>query len=339
MTGAQWITEAQTFYLISDTGKYLFMQIAYSNLSWPAQTTCQMMVRFYDPERPGKSTGWHQHSAASKMKVSPDKRSVQIKQTSFQHDDNGAVRLSFEEGDEIQASFVFQPLSEPFSILDGNLHFGVNRTDGHINLKFMPFASVKGKITLDGVEEAFCGHGIGVHQFQGVKPYLSASRWNFVYFQEETEAGKESGVSAFMIQIKTPASYDSCIFNIGSVFLGGKLLGVSIGNTIEPCDPQRDPVSNYQIPTKFKYTWQGTTFGHEPFTVHCDTTPTNVVTKLNVLDNLPFFLRKAIEAFVTRPFAYNWLDRSELTLTIGGHESKVKGWLMQELSLINEDTT
>lgn len=340
MAGAQWITEAQTFYLISKKGKFIFMQIAFSNLSWPAQTTCQVTVRYYDPATKKEAQGWHMHSAASKMKVSHDKRSVQVKTINFQHQDQTdgtfEIKLDFEEEGKISITMTFSPVTDAFSIKDGNLHFGVDKLDGFINMKFLPFAKISGKLKLDGAEEEFDGHGICVHQFQGLKPYLSASQWNVFYFQGDQEEGLDKPpVSLFMTQITTPPNYDAVTFNLGSLFVNGKLAGVSVGNKIDCSNAERDPDSNYCIPGNFTYTWEGTTFSNEPFIVTCDTAPTCPCAKINVLDHLPFFLRKAIEAFVTRPFAYYWLDRGEVKMKIGDQESTVKGWIMQELSLIN----
>lgn len=345
LTGAQWITEAQTYYLVSKTGKFLLLQIAYSNLSWPAQVTCQLTARYFDPAsgKPGRS--WVHNLAASKMKLGPDKRSVQIKSMNIQHLDEEThqfeIRLSFQEGDQVELDLAFIPLLEPFSVMDGNWYFGVNRRDGFINMKFIPFGKVSGFLSLDGIKESFDGFGMNLHQFQGIKPYLTASKWNFVYFQEEetedNEAANENLISAFMIQIKTPAAYDGVMYNIGSIFAGGKLIGVSVGNGLEEFGRELDPESGYLIPRVTKYIWTGTTFSNEPFKVLCEAEHKNLADKVNVLDHLPFFLRKAIEAFVSRPYAYYWMDRTELEIRIGDQESRVKGWVLQELALINAE--
>ncbi len=339
MTGAQWITEAQTFYLVSNTGKFLFLQIAFSNLSWPAQTTCQYAVRVYDSVTK-TSQHWQHNTAASKMKVSPDKRSVQVKEISYQHEDNiegsFGIQLEFSSASEVSLSIQFKPLSEPFSIRDGSVHFGYNKSDGFINLKFIPFGKISGELTINDVKESYSGYGLCVHQFQGLKPYLSASKWNLVYFQGHLENSSDE-VSAFMLQMKTPENYDSVTFNIGSFFVNGKLAGVSVGNAVENFNPVHDPESDYMIPKLINYKWKGTTFSNESFDLECEMVPDRPVHKVNVLANLPYFLRKAIEAFVTRPYAYYWLDRGELKMKVGDQESLVKGWIVQELSLINSE--
>jgi hypothetical protein len=342
MAGSNWITEAQTYYLVSKTGEFVFMQVAFSNLSWPAQTTCGIMTRYFNAAKPEAERMVFRsiHTSASKMKVSHDKTSVEVKGIKFSMSDPkgdfSEIKL-FSEDDALKLDINFLPLSKAFSIQDGNIHFGYDKSDGHINLKFIPFAKVTGQISLTGLGEEFDGYGFCVHQFQGVKPYLSASKWNLVYFQSK-ESEDETKMSAFMIQIKTPSAYDSVTFNIGSIFAGHKQLGVSIGNQIEPQEMYRDPESHYLIPSKFTYTWTGVSFDDEPFKIICDIRPKTLCAKMNVLDNLPFFLRKAIEAFVSRPFAYYWLDEGELDVTIGTNNSKFKGWVMQELSLINEDS-
>lgn len=289
-----------------------------------------------------KYSEWHQHTAANKMKVSHDKRSVQVKDINFQHEDapesGHAICIDFQHDDEIKISLSLSPMTDAFSIKDGNIYFGCDKNDGHINMKFLPFMKVQGSIQMNGEKEEFDGNGMCCHQFQGLKPYLSASRWNVLYFQADLEEGETApNISAFMTQIRTPNLYDRATFNLGSIFVNGKLTGVSVGNQIDVENVVRDPESGYNIPGTFKYTWDGITFDEEPFHVTCEMTHGLPCRKLNVLDHLPFFLRKAIEAFVTRPFAYYWLERGELQLKIGDQESTVRGWVMQELSLINTE--
>jgi hypothetical protein len=131
--------------------------------------------------------------------------------------------------------------------------------------------------------------------------------------------------------------YDRATYNLGSLVVNGKLTGVSVGNRIDVESVSRDPESGYKIPGTFIYSWEGVTVADEPFFATLRMKTGTLCRKLNVLDHLPFFLRKAIEAFVTRPFAYYWLEKGELELKIGDQESKVTGWVLQELSLINSE--
>ena len=57
-----------------------------------------------------------------------------------------------------------------------------------------------------------------------------------------------------------------------------------------------------------------------------------------MLEQLPFIMRKIIETIVTKPYVYQWLDRTEMEIHLGESSIKSDGWIFQELSLLSNES-
>lgn len=341
-----WITETQTFYALSNTGELVYLQLAYSNLSWPAQTICQITARYFNREGTNRFGTWT--VPASRLRLDAVRTSCSARSTSFSQkeplDGNVAsfrVQHGCDSDEPIILDLDFKGVSQPFAIHDGCIHFGRDRMDGYIQLKFIPAARVTGSVRLDdGSQRSFDGWGFIVRQFQGLKPYLSASRWNLFYFCTGDRLSKNSvsfqNTSLFMLQLITPEPYDRIAYNIGCIWREDRLLAVSIDNQISEVSPVLDLQSKYTIPRAFQYRWKGVTFEGEPFQASCQCETRTVVTKECVLDSLPFVLRKVIEAFIPRPYIFQWTDETTVSIDLAGSVNEYTGWAFQELSIISE---
>lgn len=348
MAGANWITEAQSYYLIDRTGKLIFLQVAWSNLSWPAQTTVQISSRMFSQGGNGKELDRFQiakdaclaHSShncsASKLKLTENRLSLTVKNVSFQQAGKH-YQLSMErEGRRgFGCSLTFTPLTDSFQCHDGSVHFGINRRDGFINLRFMPAARIQGHLEDEkGQQIPIDGLGMCLHQFQGVKPYLSASRWNMVYFQADTN----EETILYMIQMTTPKIYQRQTHSVGYLFLRGQMVAITRSNLVCSEGNVKDPESNYLLPSKLRYQWSGVTLAPcRPFKAECRVELVHLAAKIAVLDTLPFVIRKVVEAFVAKPFVYQWLERMTVDLEIGEEKHRLCGWSFHEVSLISED--
>lgn len=354
LDGSGWVTEAHTFYMISRTGEYILLQVAYSNLSWPAHPTCQMSALYSDAGScAGKTDSldgskprfltrmeeanpnirhriWTGSTKGNKMKVSAGKTSLQVKQMTISPTDDGAYEIVFDEED-LKFRLRFAPLADAFMIGDGSVHFGKDGSDGMVSLKFIPAGKVDGIVTVDGTETGFDGFGLCVRQFQNVKPYLSASRWHLSYFQ-----ATDSDMSLMLLQMQTPSTYDSVVYTIGSLFADGALLGVSLGNQVTVVSKTRDGDSQYAIPSELRFDWRGTTFDGRPFEAACTVAHETLCIKVCVLDSLPYVVRKVIGTFLTRPYIYQWVERVAVDLGIGGEKRVHTGWMLHEITLLND---
>lgn len=252
---------------------------------------------------------------------------------------------------------------------DGNIRFGVDADEGQIHMKFVPGLRVQGTVTVDGVPRPYVGHAFGVHQIQGVRPTQVATRWNCFLFIADSDAyadenqteskrsddkkkveGKENnGASArpgpqtslFMLQLCTPSSYGSEVVNYGIYCERGQVEVICMQGQVTTFAPSRDSQSGYYVPAEFHLTWQGEDAAGKSFEASCQTKPTTLVDRINLLELLPFMMRKIVETFVTRPYVYQWLDRAQVTIKRdpkkGKDEHMLHGWLLTELAILNED--
>lgn len=428
---SSWLTEARTFYMLSPTGEYILLQVAYTNSGWPIQASCQVSANFFDPNKASESVTGHAidwrtcprlkrprarrdpqrgsdghvtetvNHHGNKLQISDSRTALRIANMEMRLSgrackgprftaplgvltDNNDASSDAKTAD--QEPYHFKLLSEgsilsvdltldcdcsALSFGDGNIRFGVDADDGLIHMKFIPGLRVRGTITVDGVPRPYIGHAFGVHQVQGVRPTQVATRWNCFLFIADSDnqddgnqtrlersggkkkvGGKEDRegrptrlspqTSLFMLQLCTPSSYGSEVVNYGIYCERGQVEVMCMQGRATTFAPSRDSQSGYYVPAEFRLTWQGEDAGGRSFEAYCQTKPTTLVDRINLLELLPFMMRKIVETFVTRPYVYQWLDRAQVTIKRGlergkGREQVLHGWLLNELSILNED--
>lgn len=306
--------------------------------------------------------------------MTKDYTGVSTKQASLEHllesqqETLALIRASLNL-QKLKFDLTLKPQSVPFQINKGDIYFGEKRKDGYINCKYLPCVAVTGVFedketptTVNKAEstssltgghpEVFEGIALVIHQFQGVKPHLCASRWNLCFF-----AGKQKGESnftrsistLFMHQLQTPDNYDDATINYGAIVHQGKTLSVSVGNLIKHGPSSIDSVSGFPIPEWIEYTWRGRGFDvndkngsikRTPITAKCKVPLKNQCARLCLLDSIPYVLRHIVATFIAKPFVYQWVDEALVDIWIGGLDEKeepsirLEGWIFQELALI-----
>jgi hypothetical protein len=251
-----------------------------------------------------------------------------------QNDRNG-VRGCY-RGALLDIDFIFEPICQGASFGDGNISFGVDGGDGTINMKFLPCGVARGTVTVDSVPKPLSAHGIMLHQFQGIRPNLVASHWHLGVFVSDADSAGET-TSTFMIQISTPGTYGSATVNYGGLYGDGRLLALCRNGRIVHTRPDRDSHSGYYIPATVTLEWHGITVDGDAFRASAAIQPQVLCERMNLLEQLPFVMRKIVETFVTRPYVYQWVDRAELTMTMRGNKASIQGWMMTEMSFLGDD--
>lgn len=229
----------------------------------------------------------------------------------------------------------FKPKSLPFQINGGQVQFGATKTDGFIEMKFIPAGRCEGKISIDGDNFDFRGFGMCVRQFQGVKPHLTTKRWNCLYFREKT-ADPNCVKSLFMIQMQCSSSYNGAVINYGFYFDGEKLQAVtSQEDEIIYAKTSVDPDTGYSVPDHFDYRWKGIDMQGNPFDALVSGTHQSRMARIDLLENVPIFFRKIVETFCpARPYIYQNLNH-DVEAVINGE--KITGTLFQEFSFLLND--
>ncbi len=408
LTGASWILETQTYYIIGDDGSFTMAQIGYSNISyveftlmklsshmqyslnrWP-KTNCQISARYFksgatttvsgnaDGETSPATTnssssdsGKHdvhkfetQTISSSRMKLTDNNLSVTANDTAFISKPNSGAdananhmvysvdyTMSPDSANSgtpppFSMKFDFSSQCRPVQVNDGKIHFGANRGDGFIQMKFIPAGRCEGTIKVheSNQEIPFAGQGICLRQFQGVKPHATVKRWNCAYFLEKAGADTLAPRrSLFMIQLECVEGYEGAVIDYGFYFDGSQLHTVTVGgNDISYTKTIVDPDSGYPVPEHFEYRWKGTDFSGSEFVATISSTPVSTapegaksssrMARIDLFDNLPSFIRTVLQSVTTaRPYIYQHFDR-DVEASINGEI--VVGDFFQEFSFL-----
>ncbi|KAI8341088.1 oxidative stress survival, Svf1-like protein [Chlamydoabsidia padenii] len=325
-------TENQVFYVTTATGGFAFVQLIHSNIGiW--NPTISFTCRFYEPS---SNTNIFKNINMSKFELSDDKRSVKTDFFDITLDQaQQTYNLKITHPDLI-VSLDFTRVDKGFKVGEGRTYLGGDQGSaaGYVSHKFWPRAQAKGTFIVDKQLHEVEGDGMFIHAIQGMQPQLIASNWNFVNFQ-----APEAALS--MMQFQTTKQYGAVNINQGSLVLHDKLICVSIDNHVELLDLEKDEDTEYDIPRRIKLTWKGKTIKEEgaedvkDVSVEMIVTIKNLVDKIDVLAEIPWFLKKLVQTFVVKPYIYQWLDKATATITVGDQVVQVEGNCFQELVFVS----
>ena len=275
---------------------------------------------------------------SSKFELSEDRRSVKTDHFNITLDPTQTTYKIEITHPELVVSMDFTRVDRGFKVGEGKTYLGGDQASaaGFVSHKFWPRAVAKGTFIVDKVLHEVEGDGTFIHAIQGMQPQLIASNWNFCNFHS-----KEASLS--MMQFQTTKQYGAININQGSIVLNGKLISVSVENHVELLDLAKDEETEYDIPQKIKLTWKGKTIKEEgdeepAKDVHVEmmVTVKNLVDKIDVLNEIPWFLKKLVQTFVVKPYIYQWLDVASAEITVGDEKVVTEGTCFQELVFVSQ---
>lgn len=272
----------------------------------------------------------------TKFELSQDKRSVKSDYFNIHLDDEQKIYKVNITHPELVVSLEFSRVDRGFKVGEGRTYLGGDKSSasGFVSHKFWPRAIAKGTYIVDQKIHEVEGDGMFIHAIQGMQPHLIASNWNFVNFHSDD-------ASIGMMQFQTTKQYGSVNINQGSLVFKDKLVCVSIDNHVELLDMVKDEDTEYDIPQKIKLTWKGKTIkekvDEEPkdVTVSMLVETKNLIDKIDVLAEIPYFIRKLVQSLILKPFIYQWLDKATAEITIGDEKSTTEGYCFQELVFVS----
>lgn len=337
--------------------------------SWP-NTSCQVTARYYKPgindegfvegtmememETPATSTetaeGINKFETQSlsslRMKLSDENTSCTLQTSSITMTNTSSDDFKFKidysmtpatanQPSPFTLNLEFESECAPFQVNDGKVHFGENKGDGFIEMKFVPSGRCQGKIQIEGKVFDFNGGGICLRQFQGVRPHLTTKRWNCAYFRENG-SGPGPVKSLFSIQMLSSSAYNGETIHYGFYHDGKKLQAVtSLEDKILFSKTIVDPDTGYCVPEHFEYHWNGVDMDGKDFKAKVSGSPAIRMARIDLLSNLPVVLRKIVESLSSaRPYIYQKYNQ-QIEATVNGE--KVVGCLFQEYSFLLED--
>ncbi|KAI9026533.1 oxidative stress survival, Svf1-like protein [Phycomyces nitens] len=327
-------TENQVFYVSTNNGGFAFVQLIHSNIGlW--NPTVSFTCRFYEPAT--KTNVFKNINMSAKFELSADRRSVKTDNFNITLDPTlTTYKIQITHPDLI-VSLDFKRVDRGFKVGEGKTYLGGDQGSaaGFVSHKFWPRAEAKGTFIVDKTIHDVEGQGMFIHAIQGMQPQLIASNWNFVNFQS-----KDASLS--MMQFTTTKQYGAVEINQGSVVLDDKLICVSVDNHVELLDLKKDEETEYDIPQKIKLTWRGKTIAEEGSTeepkdvsVVMVVEVKTLVDKIDILSEIPWFLKKLVQTFVVKPYIYQWLDQATAEITVGDKKVEVQGSCFQELVFVS----
>lgn len=297
--------------------------------------TVSFICRCYDPT--SKTNTFKNLNQASEFTLSEDRRSVKTEFFSITLDPtltNFKISITHPE---VIAGLDITRLDKGFKVGEGKTYLGGKDSSsaaGIVSHKFWPRSTAKGSLILDKQLYEIDAHCIFIHAIQGMQPQLIASKWNFIDFQAEDAA-------LSIMQFTTTKQYGAVDVNQGSIVVKDKLVSVSVENHVELLDLEKDEETGYDIPQRVKLTWKGKTLKEneedevKDVSVVMIVTVKNLVDKIDILSEIPWFLKKLVQTFVVKPYIYQWLDEATAEITIGDEKYECPGKCYQELVFVS----
>jgi len=324
--------ETKSFYVTTDSGHYVLLQVIYSNVMG-IRTTAQFSAKVF-ANKPGAAHVWASDNL-SNFAFSKDMLDFKADGCSMVLDDAGksyAIKSSLNKSAVVDATVT--QAAPGFSVgKNGTTLFGKDfkKPWGKMIHAFWPRCRVEGTIiTKEGIID-LKGHGMVSHALQGMKPHFAASRWNFVNFQSPT-------YSAVMMEFTTPPSYGETVVNVGGIVKDGEILfaGASPSMTAKHVEVQSDKENDWPAPSAAVFTWDGQTKDGQAAHAELDAKLGTHMDRIDVMGELPKFVKQiASGASGTKPYIYQFGTDVQLKLNVGGEEKTENGKLFNEATFIS----
>ena len=332
--GAKNVNEARSFYLSLEDGAILIFQIVFTNI---ASDWFQVNAHYIPPLEENTTSGngekekheekicknWIDHSdSVNKFwaKVSKDRLGVEVGSNFLKMDPESnkislklkcsKMRFELELDDQIGL----------MTVSDGCIKMG---DEGNILISFLPNITGKGKLKLKATEEKEVKvRGFGVYQWQGVKLQKCASKCTLGWFQDET-------TQAFSLKYQGTKKQNFETAGMSIAVQDNQVKVASKESNLELTGGEGVKRSGeMKIAGKDKESREITmeTEGDEMYQV----------TKIKILDKLPFLVRKIVQALVANP-TVNHYECTDVKFMVNGEKEGENGRFLLEEAIISKE--
>lgn len=233
---------------------------------------------------------------------------------------------------DVEYNVTIEFVDRGYKVRNGKSYLGEGRKE-YISHRFVPYCKVSGTARIKGQQVDCAGTALYVEAVSTLAPHAVANTWDFFTFHAPAEAAAVN-----LIGFRTPAKYGNTEYSQGSITLDGKLVSVLIENTSQHVTTEKDPQNGYNIPTEVAYTWSGKTLAdNQPISATAKVVLGKAESCIDILAELPWLIRKAIQAIVAKPFLYQFVDRqAEIEIKVGDAAPRhVKGRAYTECTFVN----
>ncbi|KAJ2147772.1 putative cell survival pathways protein [Coemansia sp. RSA 518] len=333
-------SETQTLYFHLENGCVGFVQIAWVFLTLKA--TIETNATFFVPGHPCVFETHNGHN----LKVAKDSLGYECKglQMSW-NKDHSRLSVKYTAGRErkasgVAASFEFVRKSDGYKIGDGKNYIG----EGTAAHYFYPAGEITAQGEINGAKFESKGSAMFIHAHSAnIMPYNVGAEWNMIFFVGHPESmpkdkrNAESASTYHVLQYETPESYGSVHCSNAGLTQENKLKAVLWDTKVEHHELTKDENgSGYDIPKNIIFTSTGKTVDGKKARVVFDARPTQRLHDIDVLHEMPFVVRRLVQALITKPFVFErYEETAKVRVEIEGEEPYVlEGVAFHELTLM-----
>lgn len=314
--GASNVTEAKSFYLSMDDGSTLIFQIAFTNIAWPSNwfQVNSHYLPFSLNSLQDKSIIAHCDNVSPIwVKISKDKMSIAASSGTMHLNTLADIRIKLKCG-KMKFDFVLEECIGLVTLDDGTIHVP---DEGQIQMSFLPCLKGEGEFQIqDNQSKRVKVQGIGIFQWQGVKVHRCASQWKLGWFF----SSKFQSISMQMIGTKRQ-DFQTISLNIL----------VQNNVIILACNECHFPTLEAQKSQteRLKLVGVNNNGSKAEILIHADNL--SQITRIKVLDSLPFVLRKMLQTFMPCPVISHY---KSVNAQINGLD--VEGTFLYEESIVHK---
>jgi hypothetical protein len=323
--------ETQVFYIFTESGHIVLLQIIYSNVAG-IHTTCQFNSKIFARNASEKHL-WCA-SPLSNLEFSEDDTSLYATDCAVEmsEDGNSYTIKSMNNAESIVNAKITRVAPAFHAGETGNTLYGTDLSKpwGNMRHAFWPRCTAEGTVTTKQGPVDLKGQGIYIMAIQGMKPHHAAAKWNFVNFQGPK-------YSAVMMEFTTPPSYGSTVVNVGAIATDSELVYAGCTNTATHTETKLDAEIGWKEPTAVKFAWSGKTKDGKPLEAVIEGPFGPRTDRVDVMAEVPGFVKNIVAGTVgTKPYIYQFSPKMTLKIKTGEEEITEEGQLFSEATFISE---
>ncbi|KAJ1673014.1 putative cell survival pathways protein, partial [Spiromyces aspiralis] len=294
-------SETQTFYFHLGNKIFGFIQIAWGYIA--VSPTIQSNALFYVP---GEGNFFETHNG-HKLKVGDDGVSSEVHKLTMKWDSEmRKLVIDYNAGKthNCHAHIEFERTCDGYKIGDGDNIVG----GGIVRHCFYPVGRVKANMIINGKPYEETGNGLYIHAVSmDIMPYNVGQVWSFCDFSSKDV--NENPVTFQLLQYLTPAKFGETLCTQAALQKDGKTYAVMWDNSVEFEDRVKNSKSGYDVPQAFRYRAKGQTLeDKKKVTVTMESKPDAFFKPIEVLHELPYFVKIAVQTLITNPFIFQWFE-------------------------------
>lgn len=119
----------------------------------------------------------------------------------------------------------------------------------------------------------------------------------------------------------------------------GRLIGVGVDGTRQVHQSHKDDATKYELCDECTFSFTGKRSTDEtlqPFSVTVHSNGSKLWRRTDMLGELPLLIRKIIQSFMSKPFAFMWWEKAKAEITVGDEKEELESFAYRESTILND---